>query len=248
MGPLAHIHFERLLISESYAYGNTQDQDHPVWFLVSGASTPDRTASLSGDKDAKDHLTFFSQRLERLGADFLVITCNTAHAYIDHIRKHTKIPVLSIVDCAVHEIAQISSIQKVGILATDGTLQTRLYQNALREKGVEALAPRVGSSIQKKVMDAIYDPGIGIKNTGSHVSNEAIQLLTEVSSWMAKRGVDVLLTACTELSVAFEDSQLKNLVSIDPLRILAKETIRVGYSDRVSTSNQSAPKQFINTA
>src|SRR5436305_2171504 len=96
MGPYAHLEFERCLLA---ALGcPASDQAYPEWTVVSIPHTPDRTLALLGIVPSP--LPAILRGLERLasGADFAAITCITAHAFLDEIRAHARLPILDMVD------------------------------------------------------------------------------------------------------------------------------------------------------
>src|SRR5215217_697071 len=105
MGPLAHIEFERrLLVATRRRLGRLPtDQDFPQWIASSMPDTPDRTAALLGDGPSP--VPWLERSVRRLcdkthdeGADFAVITCNTAHAFLEEVRRRACVPLLDMID------------------------------------------------------------------------------------------------------------------------------------------------------
>ena len=84
-------------------------------------------------------------------------------------------------------------------MATDGTIKSRLFQDIMDEFGIESLVPE--QEEQKAVMDIIYKD---IK-AGKPANQEKFQ---EVSKQLRRRGAEVILLACTELSVLKRDHQI----------------------------------------
>lgn len=72
-------------------------------------------------------LTKEAQRLERSGADFLVMPCNSLHVFIKEIRKSVKIPVLSIIEETVKFLKE-HQFKSVGIVSTSATIKNKLYR------------------------------------------------------------------------------------------------------------------------
>src|SRR3990167_8062552 len=71
-------------------------------------------------------------QLEKGGADFIVIPCNTVHVFIDEVRKSVNIPVLSIVE-ETTKFLKKRKIEEVGILATPTTIKNKLYDLKLQK-------------------------------------------------------------------------------------------------------------------
>lgn len=231
MGPLSHIQFENHLISICKELGVTGDQNTPIWFTVSGSSTPDRTKSITGDgKNPLRHMIYFSKVLESMGADFVVATCNTAHYYMPHVARKLSVPFVSIIDQTVREVAlKYHGVKKVGILATTGTLKTKLYQKALTKFGIEVICFQNDSKDQKKVMEAIYSKRFGVKETGENVSPVARKILLESADKLTKRGSELIIAGCTEISLALDGN--KDFLMVDPLKALARKVVALclGY-------------------
>lgn len=234
LGPLAHIQFEQILLDRSCQRGATCDQAHPEWILMNATQTPDRTKSIKGmAPDCTPHLVKYGQRLQRAGADFLIVTCNTAHAFYPQVQAQLDIPWIPLMQGTTHAILeQFPSARNVGILATDGTLQTQLYHQSLCRAGLTPICPAMGSPMQRRVMQSIYHPQWGIKTTGAQVTNQALAALTHATQWLKEQGADVVIAGCTELSVGLAQIESLPLPWIDPLTAIADITLELSYGDR----------------
>jgi aspartate racemase len=234
VGPLSHTLFEQQMLASRHRRGARSDQDHPVWLLVSASSTPNRMESLSGQgKSAEPYLRHFAQLLEGAGADILFVACNTAHAYHEAVQRTLRIPWVHLMDAtAAHVRHALPDVARVGILGTDGTLNTRLYHVALEKLGLEPIAPAVGSDAQRLIMNAIFDPGWGIKATGAAVSDRARADLASAARWCVAAGAQAVVAACTEVSVGLTAESFRTAPVLDPLAIAADLAIDVAYGLR----------------
>jgi aspartate racemase len=223
LGPLSHVQFEREILARSHQRGARGDGDHPVWLVASAASTPGRTgALLEGGASPLPHLTAFARLLEQSGADALFVVCNTAHAWHAEVQRSLRIPWVHLMALVAEAIrAQHPAGTKVGLLATDGTLSAGLYQRALEARLLVAIAPQIGSSIQARVGAAIGDPTTGIKATGDRVTPEAREHLLAAARWCVAQGAQVVVPACTEVSVALTSELFRDAVLVDPLGVAA---------------------------
>ncbi len=91
---------------------------------------PNRIAAIDGSGESSgSHLAEMAIGLERAGADFLVMVCNTAHAFQKDIESAVNIPFVSIIDEVVTEL-ELKHPQntKVGLMATSGCIDAQLYQ------------------------------------------------------------------------------------------------------------------------
>ncbi|MDJ0713237.1 MAG: amino acid racemase [Prochloraceae cyanobacterium] len=240
LGPLAHIEFELRLLKESAKRGSCCDQEYPVWILVSATDIPDRTKSLSGEApDCVPHLVRYGKLLQKAGADFLIVTCNTAHVFYDRVQPQLDIPWVHLIESTIDTIVkQYPTVTQVGVLATSGTLSNSLYNSYLLQTGLIPVFPPLDSEIQNEVMQAIYSPEWGIKTTGSRVSEQVFQVLERAVFYLADRGAELVVAGCTELSIAL--SRMKNLPLkvVDPLSVAAKVSIDLAFDGTQLNSPQ----------
>jgi aspartate racemase len=234
LGPLSHAQFERTILERSHARGARADRDHPVWLLASAASTPGRTgALLEGGESPVPHLTAFARLLEQSGADALFIVCNTAHAWHAEVQRALRIPWVHLMELVADAVrAQHPAGTRIGVLATDGTLSAGLYQRALAARGLVAVTPVVGSSVQAGVGAAIGDPATGIKATGGRVAPEARAHLLAAAAWCVAQGARAVVAGCTEVSVGLAAEPFAEAPVVDPLVVAADALLDVAYGIR----------------
>ena len=197
------------------------DQDHLNTIILSHASMPDRTAAiLSGDEQKIDLISKKmyedAHLLEELGCLAIGVTCNTAHYFVDMISDKIGIPFIHMIKETAKETAKTLKNEKVGILATDGTIETKLYQNALRDEGV--IPCTLDSHGQGLVMHEIYDR---IK-AGLASEDESWQ---EIDEKLKEMGCKKALLACTELSVIKNERKLSDYY-VDPMEVMADKTLK----------------------
>jgi len=111
--------------------------------------------------------------------------------------------------------AQIRKAKIVGLLATDGTVQSGIYHRPAKELGLSVVTP--GPEGQKKVMRIIYDYVKGGKQGGRE---ELLELISELKN----KGAEVVLLGCTELSCLNFDLPED---CVDALEVLVKRSIEV---------------------
>ncbi|MFQ5722826.1 MAG: aspartate/glutamate racemase family protein, partial [Candidatus Aminicenantales bacterium] len=82
-----------------------------------------------------------AQRVERAGADFLIIATNTMHKMADQIEESVRIPLLHIVDVTAEAIKS-NGQRRAGLLGTRFTMEQDFYKGRLLAKhGIEVLIP-----------------------------------------------------------------------------------------------------------
>ncbi len=194
------------------------EQDHLHLLVDNNPKAPDRNRALAGLGPAPD--TAFAdsaKRLENAGADFLVMPCNTAHAYANAITAAVSIPFVHIIDEAVAEVAAQTSYDSViGVMAADGCLRAELYQNRLAAAGRQCLL--LECEEQRRFMEHIYR----IKQAG--VSPDARNEMRSLAESLQSRGADTIVAGCTEVPLVLQQRDIK-VPLFDSTEWLAKTVI-----------------------
>ena len=215
MGPDATIDFMSKVIAMTSA---ETDQDHIPMIVDHNPKVPNRQAAiLEGGADPGPVLAAMAERLEKAGADFLVMICNSAHAFLKPVREAIAIPFISIIDVSVGEIDAVSpGARRIGLLATDGLLAAGLYQHALKNIGRSAILPRDEELMQ--LMRLIRQIKAGDK------SREVAEQLGTLAELLASAGADVIIAACTEIPLLLDAARITVPV-ISSTDVLARKTI-----------------------
>lgn len=240
VGPLAHIEFEKMLLEQNYMRGARSDQDHPVWLVANATSTPDRTKTLlSKTFESKKTMIHYAKLLEQMGAQALMVICNTAHGYHKIVQRELSIPWIHLMNITANYVKKTyPDIQTVGILGTDATIQLHLYHDALTQYSLTPVAPQIDSSVQQGVMDAIYHKEFGIKATGAHVEPIAVKNLVIGAKWCMENGAEAVIAGCTEISVGLTEKIFPFIPIIDPLTVAANIFLDISYGHR-------KPEEFV---
>lgn len=215
LGPMATAYFLQLLTQMSDA---GTDQEHIEVYMVSRPSIPDRTAYLLGESEESPlpEMAEAGKQLRRMGAELLVMPCVTGHYFHKEIERSAGIPMVD----AIEETAaylQERNIRRAAILATDGTIKSGLFQRAIERRGMECFIPDAAG--QKEIMDIIYRD---IK-AGKPVHMRDFEM---VSGTLRLQGAEVILLACTELSLLKRDYQIGKGY-LDVMEVLAAKTVSV---------------------
>ena len=217
LGPIATEQFFSMVLRETVA---SRDQDYPDLVIVNRSSTPDRTACLlSGGYSPAPKMAEDARRLEGAGCCAIVIPCNTSHAWYDTVAGAVQIPVVHLIREVVSE-AKKRGMGCLGILATEGTRMSRLYDEAAREAGIRCVYP--GERGQKAVNRVIYEQ---VKAGLAASEGDLVSVFDELLA----AGCDGLVLGCTELPIAYRELHLEARYprTLDSLRILARKTVQL---------------------
>ncbi len=221
MGPMATVDLFRKIVAMTDA---DTDAGHIRLLIDNRPEIPDRTAAiLNGEDTPVAYILDSATRLADMGADFLVIPCNTSHCFFEKIAKGAPIPVINMIEETAIQL-QKNGVSTVGLLATDGVLRVGVYDRILAEHGIRVLHP--SEARQREVMYMIYDE---IK-AGNPTHPESLEpLLAD----MMLIGAQAFILGCTELPLAFDSYTVGRERFYDPTAILAAAAIkRAGYKLR----------------
>lgn len=156
-----------------------------------------------------------AQTLQKGGADFLVLACNSLHIFIDEIRKSIQIPVLSAIEETV-KVLKRQNFKRVGVLATSITINNRLYTDQFNSNGIKDLI------LDKKDQDALNQIIYHLV-TGQY-NNEDKRELDNIIDNLSNKSVDSIILACTDLQLLKPHHD--KIEIFDTMKILADAIFR----------------------
>ena len=217
MGPMASAVFYDMISSKTDA---SCDQENLNLILLSHAGMPDRTrAILSKDEaqieEVRSKLLADAIFLQNAGCTAIAVTCNTAHYFVNMIEGELDIPFIHLIRETAEAVASEFGAKKVAVLATDGTIETRLYQDELSKRGVIAFTPK--AEVQAVVVHEIYE----CIKSGKPADEEIWQKIEE---YVKAEGCEAAVLACTELSVVRKELSLGSFY-FDPMDIMAERCL-----------------------
>ena len=173
------------------------EQEYLDVLLYSMPTIPDRTAFITGrsTESPLGPLLRAAKALETAGASLLVMLCVTSHYFYDDLAGAADIPFLSI-PAETAKLAHERGAGKIGILATDGTLEGKVLHKAFKNYGIETLVPPEGA--QTALMTMIYN----IKRGVAVAPEELRAFVRELRA----NGSDAVVLGCTELCIISDGS------------------------------------------
>lgn len=222
MGPETTVDFMSKVLAQTSA---TKDQDHLRLIIDHNPKVPNRIAAIDGTGESSgSHLAEMAVGLERSGADFLVMVCNTAHAFQKNIENAVKIPFISIVDEVISELKQNHPKDiKVGIMATSGCIDAQLYQDKLTTHGYQSIVWDPQHQID--FMETVTKIKAG--DTGDKLS----MAMKSLANNLINNGADVLIAGCTEIPLVLNPEPLSASV-IESTSVLVKSVIDYSLGKR----------------
>jgi aspartate racemase len=213
LGPVATAYFYELISRMTDAY---LDQEHIDINIISKPSIPDRTDYILG-RSTDSPLPYMIEAgntLVELGADYIAIPCITAHFFHEELSNSIQAPIIHII-CETVKHLRKYNVKHVGIMATEGTIESRLFQDELLKYEIEPIIP--SNHGQALVTSLIY------KNVkaGIPVNMEQFSMVTDE---LKNKGADTIILGCTELSMIKRDEDI-GPGFIDALEVLAMRSV-----------------------
>ena len=215
------------------------DQEYPLFMLYNKSNIPGRPESIgvqtrifsSLPRSAKN-ITKYNRvlksllngcrSLEKSGCKFIVIPCNTAHYWYEDLKRKIKIPIINMPkEVFLHTKKICKKNTKIGLLATEGTLKTEIYEKLFKNE-YELIKPL--DNLQLK----------SVNKTIKHVKMGNIKLaektIKPAINYLIKNNCKKIILGCTELPIAiFAFKSLKNIkiskLYLDPNLILANSSM-----------------------
>ncbi len=214
MGPEAAIDLQMKVLRLTPA---KKDQEHLPVVVWNVPQIPDRTAAIIGGGESP--LVAMAQAirgLEQMGAQQIVIACNTAHHWYRELQESTAIPIIHIADAVHAQLAQSETpVRCVGLLATHGTVQSGFYADRLAALGLRLVVPQAAS--QQALAAAI-----AFLKSGQH--DAAAKIVDQVAQELLASGAQRLILGCTELPLVVDKLSTQHLC-IDATVALAKAAV-----------------------
>ena len=233
MGPLAGAEFMRRLTLLTPA---TLDQDHVPAILWSDPRIPPRTNGRpTGALDPLPWMRCAIAGLEQAGCGAIAIACNNAHGWYPDLIATSGVPILHIVDAAAADLRRIGVISgPVGLMATQATLDLRLYQDRLEALGYICLLPTAAE------MTGQVTPAIAAVKANRPA--DGFEPLAQVAQNLTARGAACVVLGCTEIPLAMQTGQL-DLTLVDTIDALARAAIAWAKPGKQGEGSAPRPSQ-----
>jgi len=215
------------------------DQEYPLFILYNKSNIPGRPESIGVQTKKFSDLPRNSQNnikykkvlksllegcksLEKSGCKFIVIPCNTAHYWYADLKKKIDIPIINMPrEVFLHTKRICKKNSKIGLLATEGTLKTKIYEKLFKHQ-YRLITPLTHLQVKS------------VNKTIKHVKMGNIKLaektIKPAINYLIKQKCKKIILGCTELPIAiFAFKSLKNVkvskLYLDPNLILANSSM-----------------------
>ena len=168
------------------------------------------------------------ERLNRAGADFIAIPCNTVHVFIGELRDYSQVPIISIIDETL-AAANKRHYERVGLLATTKTIDARLYDMASKKYKIDVIAPT--NAEQNGISRTIT------KILECDTSDKDKELVKSVVDSLEQRGAEAVILGCTDLQLILKQKDV-GVELIDSMKTLADAVFKRCVNNLIANVNK----------
>jgi aspartate racemase len=222
LGPEATLDFFAKVLKHSNA---SKDQDHIHLIIENNPKTPNRNDAIAGRGPSPGPaLAEMARALERAGADFVVMACNTAHAYESDIRAVLTKPFISLIDELVDEVRlSLPNVKRVGVLATQGSRDANIFAPAFARSNIDVV--QLDAASQLRFMNILYGIKAGDRSRDVHMA------MKQLGDSLIAMGAEVLIAGCTEVPLVLRSGDNAKPL-IDSTDILARRCVEYARREK----------------
>jgi aspartate racemase len=132
-----------------------------------------------------------AERIQKAGADCIVLCANTLHQFADEVKHNIPLPLIHIAEGTAGVIMK-DNFRKVGLLGTLQTMEMDFYKATLKDKGIETIVPDkedrnfIEYTIKNELFNSIFSP-------------KAKERFLYITEKLKNNGAEAIILGCTEI-------------------------------------------------
>ena len=227
MGPEATADLYMRIIRILQSKGAKYDSDFPQIFIYS-LPLPDIVKDIKYERIIVPMLINGIKKLEKAGASFIAIPCNSVFSYFKQMQNAVSIPIINIMEETSKEVNK-KGFKKVGVLGTKLTIKQKLFDNSLKDYNVKVIKPTIN---QQKIITRI------IMNILSRRKLKQDKLaLISIIKYLQNKGAEAIIIGCTELPLILSQKDVKIKI-FDTMAVLATAVIKYSTNNNYLNKNK----------
>ena len=222
LGPESTIDYYRLIID--YYRKAVADGSYPP--IIINSIDVNKALRLVQEKDLAQlthYLVAAIEKLARAGADFGLLSANTAHIVFNDVRRLSPLPLISIVEATCDE-AKRRGLKSVGLLGTQFTMRARFYPEVFEKHGIRVVPP--GEEEQAY----IHDKYVNKLLRGVFLPSTRVRLREIIAIQAQRDSIEGVILGGTELPLILEDETVAGIPLVNTTQI----HVRAAVSEIVS--------------
>lgn len=169
--------------------------------------------------EASEYLAEPARRLERAGAEFLIMATNTMHRVAAELQDAIDIPLIHIVDPTA-DAATADGATTLGLLGTAPVMEADFYRTRFADCGLEVLVP--GERDRALVHSVIFE-----ELTRGIVDDRSRREYLRIMGDLVARGAQGIVLGCTEISLLVAAGDMPGTVLYDTTALHVDRAVRI---------------------
>lgn len=208
------------------------DRDYIEILLHNNSKIPDRTEAIINKKESPLKEILRSANIfDSLKIDYIVMSCVTSHYYADQIQENLKHSRLINILSTTSEYINLNhkEVKKVGILASTGAIETRMWQDELSKYSIDSIIlPK--KKQEEYIMNTIYgENGLKEGNVGELNKNKIMKAV----DILIDQGSQAILAGCSEIPMILSEKSI-DIPYFDAFKILRNKIYSYCYNLKVN--------------
>ncbi len=163
-----------------------------------------------------------SRRLEKGGADFILICCNLVHKVADQIQKAIHVPLIHIADAASEAITK-AGLKKVALLGARAVMEGTFFKDKIQDGGLDVITPKEG---EKEFINNIIFNELAF----GKIIKESTHRTLKIIDTLKEKGAQGVILACTELPMLITQEE-SVLPLFDTLRLHVEKAVTLALEN-----------------
>lgn len=225
MGSYATVDFFRRIVD---AFPAEKEWDRPRIIIDNYCTMPSRVRAILYGEQTEELVEMMSESVTNMinaGANRIVFACNTSHVFLPLVAERVKgfsMQSLNIIDLC-GKVLNSQHIHRVGLMATEGTIDTHIYEDILRKYDVSVDAPNNQQYVElREFIEAVKQ------------NNIDKSVMVKFSNFVNGFVEDTVVLGCTELPILYRKCIDDGLISmggehkyiVDPLQCVIDELVK----------------------
>ncbi|WP_226669626.1 aspartate/glutamate racemase family protein [Metabacillus litoralis] len=225
MGPESTVDYYQTIISK-YQKMIGSKEELPEFFINSiNMYKMFNLLTIGQTQELINYLVDAVEKLESVGADFVIMAANTPHIVFDEVQKIVRVPMISIVEETFLKTQELG-LDKIGLIGTKFTMENNFFKKPFTSNKKEIIVPSLSEQdyIHRKIVEELEN---GIVN---YETKKAF--LNIINGMINRDNIEGVILGCTELPI---------LINSDDLTIHQLNTTEIHINKIITTILQKKP-------
>lgn len=224
MGPSASADlYLRIIKYSQHKYGAVQDYEYPPIIIMSLAMDGFNETGIVDEKLVKKQLVDGVKKLQKAGADFIVIACNTVHIFYKQMQSAVKIPIINVIEETKNKVLE-SGFKKVGLFSSESTNKSRIYQDNLKQGDIDTIS---ADEPQQKLLNSVIENVMAGKQGAKDK-----EILKQILTSFREQGAEAIVLGCTEIPLAINQADT-DIKLFDTTQIIAELSVDFSLNGKI---------------